>query len=240
VEATLRWRGSITAPPAAEGSAPQSPTSSRRLARAHSRALGQRTPYTMSIAERLLLARLREYDEQAFAEIVGRYEDKVFGLIYRMLGSRPEAEDVTQEVFITVFKSIDTFRGEAKFSTWLLRIAANQAKNRIKHLSRRPTEGADPDDVSQLRALPDRPSPPVQAQIAGPDAMLEAAETDKLVQQAIADLDEDQRLLVELRDVQELSYQEIEEITGLPEGTIKSRLHRARMALKEWLDKHTR
>src|SRR5438552_2461025 len=86
-------------------------------------------------------------------------------------------------------------------------------------LPRRPTEGADPDDVSQLRALPDRPQPPVQAQIASPDAMLEASETDKLVQQAIANLDEDQRLLVELRDVQELSYQEIEEITGLPEGT---------------------
>jgi len=194
----------------------------------------------MSIAERLLLARLRERDEQAFAEIVRQYEDKVFGLIYRMLGNRPEAEDVTQEVFITVFKNIESFRGEAKFSTWLLRIAANQAKNRIKHLSRRPIEGADPDDVSQLRALPDRPSPPVQAQIAGPDAMLEFAEVDKLMQQAIANLDEDQRALVELRDIQEQSYQEIEEITGLPEGTIKSRLHRARMAIKEWVDRHTR
>jgi RNA polymerase sigma-70 factor (ECF subfamily) len=194
----------------------------------------------MSIAERLLLARLRERDEQAFREIVRQYENKVFGLVYRMLGNRPEADDVTQEVFITVFKNIESFRGEAKFSTWLLRIAANQAKNRIKHLARRPTEGADPDDVSQLRALPDRPSPPVQAQIASPDAMLEAAETDKLVQQAIANLDDDQRLLVEHRDVQELSYQEIEEITGLPEGTIKSRLHRARMAIKEWVDRHTR
>jgi RNA polymerase sigma-70 factor (ECF subfamily) len=238
VEATLRWRGTLTDPPAAEGVAPRGLASSKRLARA--RALGQRTPYTMSVAERLLLARLRERDEQAFREIVRQYEDKVFSLIYRMLGNRPEAEDVAQEVFVTVFKSIESFRGEAKFSTWLLRIAANQAKNRIKHLARRPIEGADPDDVSQLRVLPDRPAPPVQAQIAGPDAMLEAAETDKLMQQAIAGLDEDQRLLVELRDVQELSYQEIEDITGLPEGTIKSRLHRARMAIKEWVDRHTR
>ena len=194
----------------------------------------------MSVAERLLLSRLLERDEQAFAEIVRLYQDKVFSLIYRMLGNRPEAEDVAQEVFITVFKSIESFRGEAKFSTWLLRIAANHAKNRIKHLARRPTEGADPDDVSQLRTLPDRPAPPVQAQIAGPDAMLEAVETDKLMQQAIAMLDEDQRMLVELRDVQEQSYQEIEEITGLPEGTIKSRLHRARAAIKEWVERHTR
>jgi RNA polymerase sigma-70 factor (ECF subfamily) len=194
----------------------------------------------MSVAERLLLARLVERDEQAFAEIIRQYQDKVFSLIYRMLGNRQEAEDVAQDVFITVFKTIESFRGEAKFSTWLLRIAANHAKNRIKHLARRPTEGADPDDVSQVRAVPDRPSPPVQARIDSPDTLLEAMQTERLMQEAIANLAEDQRLLVVLRDVEEMSYQEIEEITGLPEGTIKSRLHRARMAIKEWLDRHTR
>jgi RNA polymerase sigma-70 factor (ECF subfamily) len=243
VEATLRGRGFITAPSSANAttagaSARESAGSSRRLARA--RALGQRTPYTMSVPERLLLDRLIERDEQAFSEIVRLYGDKVFSLIYRMLNNRQEAEDVAQDVFITVFKTIESFRGEAKFSTWLLRIAANHAKNRIKHLARRPTEGADPDDVSQLRALPDRPAPPVQARIEGPDAMLEAAQTERLMQEAIANLAEEQRLLVVLRDVEEMSYQEIEEITGLPEGTIKSRLHRARMAIKEWLDRHTR
>jgi RNA polymerase sigma-70 factor, ECF subfamily len=240
VEATLRWRGTVTDPPATAATTPQTPTSSKRLARARARALGQRIPYTMSVEERLLIDRLIERDEQAFSEIVGLYRDKVFGLIYRMLGNRQEAEDVAQDVFITVFKTIESFRGEAKFSTWLLRIAANHAKNRIKHLARRPTEGADPDDVSQLRALPDRPQPPVQARIETPDAMLEAMQTERLMQEAIANLPEDQRLLVVLRDVEEMSYQEIEEITGLPEGTIKSRLHRARMAIKEWLDRHTR
>jgi len=194
----------------------------------------------MSVAERLLIARLVERDEQAFAEIVRLYGDKVFSLIYRMLGSRPEAEDVAQDVFITVFKTIETFRGEAKFSTWLLRIAANHAKNRIKHLARRPTEGADPEDVSQVRSAPDRPAPPVQARIDSPDTLLEAAQTERLMQEAIANLPEDQRLLVVLRDVEEMSYQEIEEITGLPEGTIKSRLHRARMAIKESVDRRTR
>ena len=241
MEATLRGRGFITAPGAAE-SAPQSAAPSRRdaHARARARALGLRTPYTMSVAERLLIARLRERDEQAFKEIVRLYGDKVFSLIYRMLNNRQEAEDVAQDVFITVFKTIESFRGEAKFSTWLLRIAANHSKNRIKHLARRPTEGADPDDVSQVRAMPDRPAPPVQAQIDAPDKMLEAAQTNALIEQAIAALDEDQRLLVVLRDVEELSYEEIGEITGLPEGTIKSRLHRARTAIKEWVDRHTR
>ena len=228
-------------PPAAEA-APQSPTSPQRLARARARAraLGQRTPYTMSVEERLLIDRLIERDEQAFSEIVRLYGDKVFSLIYRMLSNRQEAEDVAQDVFITVFKTIESFRGEAKFSTWLLRIAANHAKNRIKHLARRPTEGVDPEDVSQVRMSVDRPPPPVQARIEGPDTTLEAAQTERLIQEAIAKLPEDQRLLVVLRDVEEYSYQEIEEITGLPEGTIKSRLHRARTAIKEWLDRHTR
>jgi RNA polymerase sigma-70 factor, ECF subfamily len=83
-------------------------------------------------------------------------------------------------------------------------------------------------------------APPVQGHIAGPDAMLEAAEADRLMQEGIAELDEEHRLLVILRDVEELSYQEIGDITGLAEGTIKSRLHRARMAIKEKLDKNTR
>ena len=153
-------------PPAADA-ASQSPASPQRLARARARAraLGQRTPYTMSVEERLLIDRLIERDEQAFSEIVRLYGDKVFSLIYRMLGNRQEAEDVAQDVFITVFKTIESFRGEAKFSTWLLRIAANHAKNRIKHLARRPTEGVDPEDVSQVRASVDRPPPPVQARM---------------------------------------------------------------------------
>jgi RNA polymerase sigma-70 factor, ECF subfamily len=194
----------------------------------------------MSLAERLFIGRLKERDPAAFEEIVRRYGDKVFSLIYRMLGNRQEAEDVAQEVFITVFKTVDTFRGEAKFSTWLLRIAANQSKNRIKYLARRPTEGGELDDAAQPGAPGATPGPAAHAQIESPDKMLEAAETDRLIQAAIAELDEEHRLLVILRDVEEMSYQEIGEITGLPEGTIKSRLHRARMAVKEYLDKHTK
>jgi len=176
----------------------------------------------------------------AFDELFRAEYARVVRIAYRVVGDQGAAEDVAQDVFITVFKTIETFRGEAKFSTWLLRIAANHSKNRIKHLARRPTEGVDPDDVSQVRSLPDRPAPPVQSQIDAPDKILEGAQTNALIQQAIADLDEDQRLLVVLRDVEELSYDEIGEITGLPEGTIKSRLHRARMAIKEWVDRHTR
>ncbi len=193
----------------------------------------------MSVSERLLIGRLKERDEQAFNEIVRLYGDKVFSLVYRMIGSRAEAEDIAQEVFITVFKTIDGFRGEAKFSTWLLRIAANQSKNRIKYLARRAT---DPEGLEDDAGASEASShlAPLTGQIDGPDVIMEAAELDVLMQRAIAALDEDQRLLVILRDVEEMSYEEIGEVTALPEGTIKSRLHRARMAIKEWLDKHTR
>jgi RNA polymerase sigma-70 factor, ECF subfamily len=194
----------------------------------------------MSVTERLLIGRLKERDEQAFNEIVRLYGDKVFSLVYRMIGNRAEAEDIAQEVFITVFKTIDGFRGEAKFSTWLLRVAANQCKNRIKYLARRATdpEGLDEGPASAGQQVPQMAQ--LSGQISRPDALMEAAELDGLMQKAIAGLDEEQRLLVVLRDVEEMSYEEIGEVTALPEGTIKSRLHRARMAIKDFLDKHTR
>jgi RNA polymerase sigma-70 factor (ECF subfamily) len=214
-----------------------------RLARVRiARARARRGPYVMSEPERLLIERLKERDEQAFNEIVRQHEDKVFSLVYRMIGNRAEADDIAQEVFITVFKTIDGFRGEAKFTTWLLRIAANQCKNRIKYLARRATdpEGIDESAMTADAAAAAPHVGPLTGQIDGPDKILDAKEQGALAQQAIAALDEEQRLLVILRDVEELSYEEIGEITALPEGTIKSRLHRARMAIKEWLDKHTR
>jgi RNA polymerase sigma-70 factor, ECF subfamily len=189
----------------------------------------------MSLAERLLIARLRQRDERAFSEVVRLHGDKVFNLVLRMVGTRAEAEDIAQEVFVTVFKSIDSFRGESKFTTWLLRIAANHSKNRIKYLARRSTDKNGLDGASEAH-MADQGKAPLQGHIDAPDARLEAAELETMMQEAIATLDEEHRLLVVLRDIEELSYDEIAEITGLPEGTVKSGLHRARVALKEHLE----
>jgi RNA polymerase sigma-70 factor, ECF subfamily len=193
----------------------------------------------MSLRERALLTRLRERDEGAFTEVVSEYQNKVFNLVFRMIGNKEEAEDLAQEVFVTVFRHIDQFRGDAKFSTWLYRIAANHCKNRIKYLSRRHTSQNGLDDVPEHH-MADGGSAPVQSHVDPPDAILEGRQLEKLMQEAIAGLDEEHRLLVLLRDVEELSYQEIAEITGLNEGTVKSRLHRARMQIKEFISKHTR
>ncbi len=193
----------------------------------------------MSLRERLLLRRLVERDERAFREMVELYQNRVFNLIYRMIGSRAEAEDVAQEVFVTVFKSIDQFRGESKFSTWLYRVAANHCKNRIKYLARRhDRDTGELDDAAERQSSAQGGEAIGAGVIESPDRMLEGAQTERMVQQAIASLDEDHRLVIVLRDLEELSYEEICSITGLPEGTVKSRLHRARLALKEKLVNH--
>ncbi len=193
----------------------------------------------MPLGERRLIRRLRDRDERAFREVVETYGGQVYNLTYRMLGDAAEAEDLAQEVFITLFKSIDSFRGDSKLSTWLYRIAANHCKNRIKYLARR----RDRQKAAYLDGVAFAEGG-AAARVAGatppmaPDAQLAGLQLERIVQETIAELDDDQRLLVILRDVEELSYGEICEITGLPEGTVKSRLHRARMALRRKMQKH--
>lgn len=191
----------------------------------------------LGIREKLLVRRLQQRDERAFQEMVRLYQHKVFNLVFRMLGNREEAEDVAQEVFVTVFKAIDSFRGDSKLSTWIYRIAANQCKNRIKYLGRRSYQqtGQLEDHEAQIQAA--QPSL-LQPHTDGPEQVLAGRQMESLLSQGIALLEEEHRTLLVLRDVEELSYQEIASITGLPEGTVKSRIHRARMALKEHLAKH--
>ena len=187
-----------------------------------------------------LIRRLQQHDEKAFQKCVKLYQTKVYGLVYRMLGSQAEAEDVSQEVFVTVFKSIDSFRGDSKFSTWLYRIAANHCKNRIKYLKRRAHKQTGELDDAAERELLGSSSSTLGKQQASPVEALEGLQLGSIVQRAITKLDEEHRLLLVLRDVEELSYEEIMQVTGLAEGTVKSRLHRARLVLKEEIARHTK
>jgi RNA polymerase sigma-70 factor (ECF subfamily) len=192
----------------------------------------------MSLRDGRLVRRLKDRDERAFREMVDEYGDRVFSLTYRMLGRREEAEDLAQEVFITIFKSIDSFRGDSRFSTWLYRVTANHCKNRIKYLSRR--HDRDQTELTERveAASSGGGSLAAPRPVARPDVQLEGAQLERILQHAIGELDEEQRILVVLRDVEDLSYEEICAITELPEGTVKSRLHRARMALRKKLLKH--
>lgn len=174
-----------------------------------------------------LLKRLKRRDEAAFTELVRSHQERVFGLTLRMLGDRAEAEDLAQEVFVTVFKSIDGFRGDSRLSTWLYRVTINHCKNRLKYLGRRGRGAQREFDDDRAHAGPSG----TVARIAGPEAQLQGREAERIVQRALAELPDEQRELVVLRDIESLSYEEIREITGLVEGTVKSRLHRARLAL---------
>src|ERR1700729_1106677 len=122
--------------------------------------------------DRSLLRRLRAHDERAFRELIDGHRDRVYNITFRMLGNRAEAEDIAQEVFITVFKTIDTFREEAKFSTWLYRVTVNHCKNRIKYLSRR--HDRDRDELDENTREPNGAiATPVRAP--QPDRALESA-----------------------------------------------------------------
>ncbi len=186
----------------------------------------------MTRAERRLVRRLKERDERAFSELIESNGDRVFNLCFRMLGNREEAEDLAQEVFITVFKSIDSFRGDSKLSTWIYRVASNLSKNRIKYLARRHDRSKDEfDEGIDRNAAAAALTSPKQAK--SPDLHIEDQQLEGIMQAAIAELEEDHRILIVLRDIEELSYEEICEITELAEGTVKSRLHRARLALRK-------
>lgn len=183
--------------------------------------------------EQKLVARLKRRDEAAFNELITLYQGRIFRLVFRMLGDRAEAEDLAQEVFVTVFKSIDGFRGDSKLSTWLYRVATNHCKNRIKYLQRRARgKKKEFDEIAEAGAI-ESATMNQTSHIARPDHMVEAYEKEQILKTAIASLDEDHRTLIVLRDIENLTYDQIQEITGLAEGTVKSRLHRARHALRD-------
>ena len=176
--------------------------------------------------ERLLISRLRRKDPIAFELLVKSHQDRVFDFCVRMVSDREEAFDLTQEIFVSIHQHLEQFRHDAKISTWIFRIARNHCLNRLKYLKRRGRGRSDEYGESSELAINDSVGAPEM-----PDHALEASRTRSLVQRAIARLDEDQRVLVVLRDIEGLSYEEIVEITELPEGTVKSRLHRAREKL---------
>lgn len=187
---------------------------------------------TADEAEARFVHRLRQRDEQAFNELVLAFEERVFRLVWRMVGRRDEAEDMTQEVFVQVFKAIDQFRGDSKLGTWVYRIAVNLCKNRVKYHSRRHRDGHYDLEGTEGRVTHERAGGVTSGETSRPDHLVLGYQVEQIVQMCLQDMDPDFREVLVLRDVECLSYEEIGAITGLPEGTVKSRLHRARTALQ--------
>ncbi|MBN2343629.1 MAG: sigma-70 family RNA polymerase sigma factor [Deltaproteobacteria bacterium] len=181
-----------------------------------------------------LVKQLQARDAHAFEQLIETHQTRIYNLIYRMIGNREESEDLLQEVFITVFKKIDSFRGDSSLTTWIYKIATNHCINRKKYLTRRKHYAKSSySDLSEKEQAESRNA--MMENLPRPDEMAEGKQMELLIQKAIISLEDEYKIVLILRDVQNLSYDEIEQILNVPAGTVKSRLHRARMALKEKL-----
>ncbi len=178
--------------------------------------------------DRELVERWQAGDEDAFEELIRRHEARVFRLLYRMMGSREDAEDLTQETFLSLHRHGHRFRAEARFSTFVYRVAANAALNRRRSLGR----GRARIEKLKTRQLAgdDLPSAPRD-----PEDSTLGAELSEHVRVALDDLTPSLRMPVVLYDIEGLAYGEIAKILGIAEGTVKSRIHRARQALRDKL-----
>jgi RNA polymerase sigma-70 factor (ECF subfamily) len=175
-----------------------------------------------------LIQRCLNGDQVAWEQIVRQYWRKVFNVAYKFVGKHDQAEDLTQEIFLKIFKSLDTFDRRANFQTWLISISRNLCIDHYRSV-RKERETIDRDvDANEL--TPESHDP-------GPIAMLEQQDRVALLRQAMAHLPQTLRTAVLMRDIQEMSYQEIAERLRLPEGTVKSRINRGRNELARQIRK---
>ena len=173
-----------------------------------------------------LVTRAQAGDRKAFEELVRRHAEHLHAVVVRMVADRQEAEEVTQEAFIRAWRGIDRFKGDARFFTWLYRIGINEARRRA---SRRPTEPAASIDDTGLEPADTRPAPDRQA---------EQHDLRRALERAVRALHPDYRAALILRDVEGLSTAEAAAIMGLREAAFKSRLHRARLAVRDAVEDH--
>lgn len=173
-----------------------------------------------------LVERVQSGDKSAFDVLVGKYQHKIVSLITRYVSDHAEAMDVAQEAFIKAYRAIGRFRGDSAFYTWLYRIAINTAKNHLVAQSRRPPQtDVDAQDAEQFQVnsrLKEQDSPEHNAL---------RAEIEQTIHQAIADLPEDLRVAITLREFDGMSYEDIAKTMDCPIGTVRSRIFRAREAI---------
>lgn len=189
----------------------------------------------LAFDELALVQRCQNGEPEAFAELVREYQDRIYNLIFRMCRRAEDAEELAQETFLKAFEKIGQFRGTSRFYTWLFRIAKNltishcRRRGKVKFIPLENTEDDAPDfGEARTATLAARRQP-------GPDAQAIRRETADRVTQALDALDEEHRVMVILRDIEDMRYEEIAEVLELPSGTVKSRLHRARVALRDAL-----
>lgn len=179
--------------------------------------------------EQLVELAVRE-DPDAFGEIVRRWERKIFALCFGMLGRQDDASDAAQEAFIAAYRNLKNFRGEAKVSSWLHRIAVNQCLTIKRRQRSRAEDLLDDDDGSEERVF-------VASPHSSPARITERAERSELIRQAVGALPLDLRQVIVMKEFEEMTFQEISDALELPLSTVKSRLYTALKQLKMKLER---
>ena len=180
------------------------------------------------------VARCQRGDTEAFSVLVRRHQKKMLNTAYRMIGDYDEACDVVQEAFLSAYRAIGKFRGDARFSTWLCGIVLNHARSHMTQKaarSRREAVSLDDPVKSKDESVMNEPRSQEESIV----ERIEKREIEAKVQECIGFLDGEQREVLVLRDIQGFSYEDIGVMLKLPEGTVKSRLFRARNSLKDGL-----
>ena len=175
--------------------------------------------------------------KEAFGELVARHQDRVFNLAFRLTGNHDDADEVAQEAFLKAYRALGTFRRESAFYTWVFRIVVNTVRSRQRFRAVRPAEVSldTARDHGNETGRPETLLEDIAAGTDGPDEEASRAERRRIVGEAVARMNEEQRLMIVLRDIEGRDYGEIADLLDCPRGTVKSRLHRARMALKDIL-----
>ncbi len=174
-----------------------------------------------------ILVRAKRGELDAFEELVRRYEKRVYAVALRSSGSPEDAADIVQEVFLRAWRSIESFRGDSGFSTWLFRITMNMCVDFARHKHSQPQTQSIVDEEENERQVPDT--------ALTPEEHLENRELGRELAAALDEISEEHRRIVLLRDVSGMSYTEIADVLEISEGTVKSRLSRARIALRKVL-----
>ncbi len=182
--------------------------------------------------DNLLLTGLREGTEHAYEQLLSLYQQPVYNLIFRLLNDPSEAADAVQEVFLKVFRSVRTFRGQSSLKTWIYRIAVNEAYNQRRWFSRHRKQeiGLEAEEEGS-RSYSETLSDPSRS----PYELAVGSETHALIESALLELNPTFRTAVILRDIEDLSYEEIADILQISLGTVKSRILRGREALRKTL-----
>ena len=178
----------------------------------------------MSADDKQLIAECLQGRQAAFGELVSRYQDRLYNTIFRLVENAEDAQDVVQEVFLSCYQSLGSFKGDSLFFTWLYRIAVNAAisykrkRRPVLRLQGGPAGTGEPTDPSETNR---------------PEHALEMAEEEKRVQEALNCLSPEHRVVLIMKDMEGQKYEDMAEILQIPIGTVRSRLHRARLEMRD-------